>query len=57
MDRQHYKGPQWDEIQIPRTVMEETNPVYRKRDAEPHPSEFKEGELKKGKKEFEYVVR
>jgi len=57
MDRQHYKGPQWDGIGVPKTVMEETNPVYRKRDAEPHPSEFKEGELKEGKKGFEYVVR
>jgi hypothetical protein len=37
--------------------MEETNPIYRKRDEEQHPSEFKEGQLKEGKKEYEYVVR
>ena len=55
MDRQHYRGPQWEGIGVPRSVLEEENPVYQKRDAEPHPSTF--AQEKSGKKDFEYVVR
>jgi len=35
--------------------MEEKNPMYRKVEAEAHPSE--DPGAKEGKKEFEYVVR
>ena len=55
MDRMNYRGPQWEGKKIPPSVLEEKNPVYRKRDPEPHPSEYA-GD-KEGKKEFEYVVR
>lgn len=55
MDRMNYKGPKWEGIGVPKSVLEEVNPVYRKVDPEPHPSEF--APEKEGKKEFEYVVR
>ena len=55
MDRQHYRGPQWEGIGVPKSVLEEENPVYKKREAEPHPSQY--AQEKSGKKEFEYVVR
>ncbi len=54
MDRMTYRGPKWDGIGVPKTSMEEMNPVYPNRPAEPHPSEKPETE---GKKEFEFVVR
>jgi hypothetical protein len=55
MDRMHYRGPQWEGKGIPKSVIEEVNPTYRKRDPEPHPST--NPDLKEGKKGFEYVVR
>jgi len=55
MDRMHYRGPKWDGIGIPKTSMEEVNPVYRKREKEPDPYIHRKDEI--GKKEFEQVVR
>ena len=55
MDRMNYKGPQWEGKGIPKSVIEEIDPVYRKVDPEPHPMEAHPD--KEGKKEFEYVVR
>ena len=55
MDRMHYRGPKWEGVGIPKSIMEEENPVYKKVEAEEHPS------LKyaahEGHKEFETVVR
>ena len=45
----------WEGIGIPKSIIEEKNPVYRKVDPEPHPSTLTD--RKEGKKEFEYVVR
>jgi hypothetical protein len=60
MDRMSYRGPQWEDQPVPKSVMEEMNPVYHKVDQEEHPS-VQEAEGKKGaefgKKDFEYVVR
>lgn len=55
MDRMHYRGPKWEGIGIPKSIIEEENPVYRKVDPEPHPTEL--DPKTEGKKEFEYVVR
>lgn len=55
MDRMHYRGPQWDGIGIPKSVIEEENPVYAPREPEKHPSLQEDAE--EGKKEFEHVVR
>jgi len=55
MDRQHYKGPQWEGKSIPKSVMEEKVPKYRHRDPEPHPSEA--APEKEGVKGWEHVVR
>ena len=55
MDRMHYRGPQWEGQGIPKSIIEEKNPVYRKVDPEAHPSEST-GQ-KEGKKDFEFVVR
>ena len=55
MDRMHYRGPKWDGIGIPKTLMEEENPVYRPREQEEHPSVSATEE--EGHKEFEQVVR
>lgn len=55
MDRMNYRGPKWEGIGIPKSIIEEKDPVYRKVEAEQHPSTFKDA--KEGKKEFEYVVR
>ena len=30
MDRMHYRGPKWEGVGVPKSVIEETNPVYRK---------------------------
>lgn len=38
MDRMHYRGPKWEGIGIPKSVIEEKNPVYRKVEGDPHPS-------------------
>ena len=55
MDRMHYRGPKWDGIGVPKSVMEEENPVYKNVEAEEHPAlAFPEEE---GVKEFEHVVR
>ena len=55
MDRMNYRGPKWEGIGVPKSILEEKDPDYRKVDAEPHPSMLKGA--KEGKKEFEYVVR
>jgi len=57
MDRFTFKGPKWDGVGVPKSVIEEENPVYRKRDKEEHPQDTKEGRESEGKKEFEYIVR
>ena len=58
MDRMNYRGPQWEGVGVPKSVIEEVNPVYRKVEGEAHPSTLgaKAGQ-KEGKKGFEYVVR
>ena len=55
MDRMHYRGPQWENIGIPKSIIEEENPVYKMRDPEDHPMISHPEE--EGKKEFEHVVR
>lgn len=55
MDRMHYRGPKWEGIGVPKTLMEEENPVYRPREQEEHPSMAATDE--EGHKEFEHVVR
>jgi len=30
MDRMHYRGPKWEGVGIPKSIMEEENPVYKK---------------------------
>lgn len=55
MDRMHYRGPQWDGIGVPKSVIEEENPVYKPRDPEEHPSIAAPEE--EGEKAFEHVVR
>ena len=55
MDRMTYRGPKWDGIGIPKTAMEEMNPVYANRVPEEHPSEAHADN--EGKKNFEFVVR
>lgn len=55
MDRMHYRGPKWEGIGIPKSIIEEKNPVYRKVDPEPHPSTY--ADRKEGKKGWENVVR
>jgi hypothetical protein len=55
MDRMHYRGPQWEGIGIPKSIIEEENPVYKHREAEDHPSINHAAE--EGHKEFEEVVR
>lgn len=55
MDRMHYRGPQWEGIGIPKTVIEEENPIYKPREQEEHPSISAPDE--EGHKEFETVVR
>lgn len=55
MDRMHYRGPKWEGVGVPKSVLEEYDPTYRKVDAEKHPMEAHPE--KEGKKDFEYVVR
>ena len=55
MDRMHYRGPKWDGIGKPKSIVEEFDPRYVPRVAEEHPQEDPQNE--EGKKEFEYVVR
>ena len=55
MDRMHYRGPQWEGIGIPKSIIEEENPVYKARETEDHPSINHSAE--EGHKEFEEVVR
>ena len=55
MDRMHYRGPKWEGIGIPKSIIEEENPVYAPREKEEHPS-LKHAD-EEGSKEFEYVVR
>ncbi len=38
MDRMNYRGPKWEGVGVPKSIIEEKNPVYRKVEAEPHPS-------------------
>ena len=55
MDRQHYRGPKWEGIGVPRSVIEEVDPVYKNVEADSHPTEM-EGAVE-GEKNFEEVVR
>lgn len=55
MDRMHYRGPKWEGVGVPKSILEEYDPTYKKVEGEKHPSET-HPELE-GKKEFEYVVR
>jgi hypothetical protein len=55
MDRMHYRGPKWDGVGVPKSILEEYDPTYRKVDPEEHPMQAHPE--KEGKKEFEYVVR
>ena len=55
MDRMHYRGPKWEGVGVPKSILEEFDPRYRKVDAEEHPSKMHPE--KEGKKDFEYVVR
>ena len=55
MDRMHYRGPQWEGQGIPKSILEEENPRYKKVEPEPHPSTYAQD--KAGEKDFEYVVR
>jgi hypothetical protein len=51
----HYRGPQWDGIGIPKSLIEEDMPVYQSREPEEHPSVSHAEE--EGHKGFEHVVR
>jgi len=55
MDRMHYRGPKWEGIGVPKTAIEEENPIYKPREQEDHPSMNATEE--EGYKEFEHVVR
>ena len=55
MDRMNYRGPKWEGIGVPKSIIEEQDPVYRKVEAEEHPSLQKD--VKEGKKGWETVVR
>ena len=55
MDRMNYRGPKWEGQGVPKSVIEEVDPVYRKVEPEAHPSTIPHA--KEGKKDFEYVVR
>lgn len=55
MDRMHYRGPKWEGVGVPKTVIEEDNPIYKPREQEEHPSLNAADE--EGHKEFEHVVR
>ncbi|TNV73045.1 hypothetical protein FGO68_gene9940 [Halteria grandinella] len=55
MDRMHYRGPKWEGQGVPKSILEEYDPTYRKVDPDPHPMDAHPD--KEGKKEFEYVVR
>lgn len=55
MDRMNYRGPKWEGIGVPKSIIEEQDPVYRKVEAEEHPSLQKDA--KEGKKGWETVVR
>ena len=55
MDRMNYKGPKWEGIGVPKSIIEEENPMYRKVDPEEHPST--QPDKKWGKKDWEHVVR
>lgn len=52
-----YKGPVWEGKDIPKSILEETDPVYRKIDTEEHPSKRPDADKTWGEKEFEYIVR
>lgn len=55
MDRMHYRGPKWEGIGVPKSILEEYDPTYKKAENEAHPMEAHPD--KEGKKDFEYVVR
>eukprot|EP00355_Strombidium_rassoulzadegani_P004239 CAMPEP_0168622062 /NCGR_PEP_ID=MMETSP0449_2-20121227/8049_1 /TAXON_ID=1082188 /ORGANISM="Strombidium rassoulzadegani, Strain ras09" /LENGTH=119 /DNA_ID=CAMNT_0008663267 /DNA_START=78 /DNA_END=434 /DNA_ORIENTATION=+ len=38
MDRMHYRGPKWDGIGVPKSILEEDNPIYKSVEGEEHPS-------------------
>lgn len=55
MDRMNYRGPKWEGIGIPKSIMEEENPVYKMVEKEEHPMVAHADE--EGEKVFEHVVR
>ena len=58
MDRFCYKGPKWEGIGVPKSILEEENPVYRRAEPEKLPDDDdEEGKGKEGDHGFEYVVR
>ena len=57
MDRFSFKGPHWDDIGVPKSIIEEENPVYRKIEKEENPNDREDAEEVRGDKGFDYVVR
>jgi hypothetical protein len=55
MDRMHYRGPKWEGIGVPKSIMEEEDPIYKNVEADIHPTINNIDE--EGHKEFETVVR
>lgn len=50
MDRMNYRGPKWEGVGVPKSIIEEVDPVYKKVEAEAHPSMMQNA--KEGKKDF-----
>lgn len=57
MDRFCYKGPVWEGKGVPKSIIEEVDPLYRYAPAEEDPSKREDADETYGDKEFEYVVR
>jgi len=57
MDRFCYKGPKWEGVGVPKSIVEEENPLYRKSEEENHPSKLDNADELWGDKDFEYIVR
>eukprot|EP00343_Euplotes_focardii_P003861 CAMPEP_0205815010 /NCGR_PEP_ID=MMETSP0205-20121125/20449_1 /ASSEMBLY_ACC=CAM_ASM_000278 /TAXON_ID=36767 /ORGANISM="Euplotes focardii, Strain TN1" /LENGTH=190 /DNA_ID=CAMNT_0053100231 /DNA_START=403 /DNA_END=972 /DNA_ORIENTATION=+ len=41
MDRFTFKGPKWDNVEVPKSILEEEDPIYRKIAKEENPREAK----------------
>jgi hypothetical protein len=55
MDRLNFRGPKWEGIGIPKSIIEEENPIYKPAPEGVHPS--MDPNAVEGQKEFETVVR